>query len=49
MPVTDDQVATVRALLADDRDRYGRLFAGLVADEHLDDAVWMIPTGSSLR
>jgi hypothetical protein len=29
MPVTDDQVATLRALLANDRDRYRQLFAGL--------------------
>jgi hypothetical protein len=29
MPVTDDQVATLRALLANDRDRYQQLFAGL--------------------
>lgn len=29
MPVTDDQVATLRALLSDDRDRYRELFSGL--------------------
>lgn len=29
MPVTDDQVATLRALLANDRDRHERLRAGL--------------------
>jgi predicted nucleic acid-binding protein len=29
MPVTDDQVATLRALLGDDMDRYRQLFSGL--------------------
>jgi predicted nucleic acid-binding protein len=29
MPVSDDQVATLRALLSDDRDRYRQLFSGL--------------------
>lgn len=29
MPVTDDQVATLRALLSDDMDRYRQLFSGL--------------------
>jgi len=29
MPVTDDQVATLRALLANDRERHKRLYAGL--------------------
>jgi hypothetical protein len=29
MPVTDDQVATLRALLADDMDRYRQLFSEL--------------------
>lgn len=29
MPVTDDQVATLRALLANDRDRHEQLYAGL--------------------
>jgi hypothetical protein len=29
MPVTDDQVAALRALLANDRERHERLFAGL--------------------
>jgi predicted nucleic acid-binding protein len=29
MPVTDDQVAALRALLADDTDRYQQLFVGL--------------------
>ena len=29
MPVTDDQMATLRALLSDDMDRYRQLFSGL--------------------
>jgi hypothetical protein len=29
MPVTDDQVATLRALLSNDMDRYRQLFSGL--------------------
>lgn len=29
MPVTDDQVATLHALLSDDMDRYRQLFSGL--------------------
>jgi hypothetical protein len=29
MPVSDDQVATLRALLSDDMDRYRQLFSGL--------------------
>ena len=47
MPVTDDQVATLRALLADDMDRYRQLFAGLERGEAAKGYSALITAGFS--
>jgi hypothetical protein len=47
MPVTDDQVATLRALLSDDMDRYRRLFAGLERGEAAKGYSALIAAGFS--
>lgn len=47
MPVTDEQVATMRALLADDMDRYRQLFAGLERGEAAKGYSALITAGFS--